>query len=738
MKKSLKILLFISLIIFILISTAFLYAYIITKDQTIDTEKLVNPSRANVFLDANNSIISEQANGIEFTEISQLNDYTKNAFIAVEDKRFYEHNGIDFRGLFRATLNNIKTLSFKQGGSTITQQLIKNTHLSNKKTIKRKLIEFKLALDLEKKFSKDEILEKYLNTIYFGDNCYGITKASKHYFNKIPQDLTLNESAMLAGLVKAPSHYSPLIDIDKCNQRKNLVLLMLKQQGYITQSDYELNVKKDILSENVIEQNEYDYLWLCNRQVDKILKNSPYSKHNLQIKTFYNENIQKILKQTINSYNSYDFNKSAILMDKNGNILSYYSTCGEVNRQLGSTIKPIAVYAPAINKNVINPYTKIKDEKINFNGYSPSNYNNVYRGDISVKDALSFSSNVCAVKVLNYLGVNNAVEVLNKLKISVCDEDKGLSLALGATKNGATLSQITGAYNVFSNSGYFSTPNCINSINSNKSTVYKNYKEKVQVIEDSTAFLMCDILKNTVQNGTAKKLSSLNGCFYAKTGTVGNQNGNTDAYIISFNKDYTLGVWCGSYSNKLLSNNITGGNIASDIALKIWEEIYNDSHMPEEIEKPDSIVETYIDKYSYENLNKIELADSLSSPKDNIKAYFKQNALPKTTSNRFSKPKIENYKISVINNRICIQLCHAQNINCLIYRLNNKQEKFVYDTFNNTDCFLDENLKHNSYYQYVIVPYSIINGNKVFGEKILTEKIKTPNELSGENWWDYD
>ena len=173
MRKSVKILCIILLSILLLLFIALSYFYIQTYDTELDVNKLVSFNRSIVFYDKKNNAVLEQSNGKTLAEISKIPSYTKNAFIATEDKRFYHHNGVDFKGLIRATFNNLKTLSFKEGGSTITQQLIKNTHLSSEKTFKRKLLEIKLARDLEKEFSKDEILEKYLNTIYFGDNCYG-------------------------------------------------------------------------------------------------------------------------------------------------------------------------------------------------------------------------------------------------------------------------------------------------------------------------------------------------------------------------------------------------------------------------------------------------------------------------------------------------------------------------------------------------------------------------------------
>ena len=233
MKKRVKIILFALCCTTIIICGVILSYNYALRGYSLQENKLVNLERTVTFLDINGDKYCEVSDGIEVTELSDIPQHTQKAFVAVEDKRFYKHNGLDYKGMIRALFNNVKSLSLKEGASTISQQLIKNTHLSNEKTLKRKLAEIKLTTKLEKEYSKNEILEKYLNTIYFGDNCYGITRASKHYFDKEPKDLDVNESAILAGIIKAPTNYSPTTNPKKCFERKNLVLKLMYKQGYI-------------------------------------------------------------------------------------------------------------------------------------------------------------------------------------------------------------------------------------------------------------------------------------------------------------------------------------------------------------------------------------------------------------------------------------------------------------------------------------------------------------------------
>ena len=342
------------------------------------------------------------------TDFNDIPSHVKDAFVAIEDKRFYSHNGIDKKGLFRAFYNNLKTFYFREGGSTISQQLIKNTHLSNEKTLKRKLVELKLAKKLENKYSKNQILEMYLNTIYFGNNCYGITSASLTYFNKKPSELSLNESAVLAGLINAPSIYSPLSDLDKCFKRKNIVLSEMFEQGYISETDYNnAKVEKITLNENYDNKNN-SYLNLVKKEMDDFMENHPKYNKKYKVYTSFDPKLQEILDKSFEDVNL-DLDKSSLLINNDFTICAYYSTCGNISRQMGSTAKPLLVYAPAIELDLIYPCTRIKDEEVSINGFTVQNYKNKYYGEVSVQDSLSKSLNSCAVKILNGTGIEKSL-----------------------------------------------------------------------------------------------------------------------------------------------------------------------------------------------------------------------------------------------------------------------------------------------------------------------------------------
>ncbi len=736
MKKALKISFIVLSSILILIFCLFFYYYLSTYNVKLDKSKLINFDRSIVFYDNSGNSVLEQSNGNSIVNISEINNYTKNAFVSIEDKRFYKHKGVDYKGLFRALASNLKSFSFKQGASTISQQLIKNTHLSSQKTLKRKLIEIKLAKQLEKEYSKEEILEKYLNTIYFGENCYGIKSASNHYFSKEPNELSLNESATLAAIIKAPTYYSPFQNYQRCFERKKLVLQQMLSQNYISINDYNSNVNEPItLTQKSQTTKGVDYFNLASKELDKILKNSPYSSTHLNVYTYADIYAQDSVEQSINS-NNLSAHKTAVIMDKNACISAYYSSYGNTNRQIGSIIKPLICYAPAIENNIVCSATKISDTKTNFGGYSPKNYNDKYFGDISIKKALSLSSNVCAVKLLNYVGVNNAKKYLDKLNINTTKNDNSLCLALGVTENGVNLIDITSAYCVFNNNGNFTTPSFIKKItDSNGKVIYQNNKKTTRVFGDDTISIMNDMLLDTVENGTAKKLKTCKQKLYAKTGTVGNKKGNTDAYTISYNNNYVMGVWFGNKGNELLNNTITGGNIPASISSKLWDNLYIKESDDSEIPRSDNVEEVYLDKLEYDNNNKLVLADDECPLRYKFKALFKKSMLPKEKSSSFSCPKIEKPIISVNNNEISIKLCLTQCINAKIFRVENNQKIEVFDSAkNNKNVFTEKLLKKNQIYNYIVIPYYKNNEKIFFGKEIILEKIKSP-VLEADDWW---
>ena len=390
MSKTLKIIGFISAIILVLSIGAIFITYAVTSDVSLDESKLKKTAQTIEVYSASGNLVAKKSRSSSgnYIKIENLSKNTKNAFIAIEDRRFYSHNGVDFKRIVGATLENIKSMSFKEGASTITQQLIKNTHLSSEKTVERKLKEIKLAINLERKYSKDQILEMYLNSIYFGRGAYGIEDASQTYFNKSASNLTLNESAMLAGIIKAPNTYSPETNYDLAIERKNLVLKVMKDCGFISQNEYKINSNSKLNINLSDKTSDYgDYVNAVIKEFENSNYFMPYGYNVVKIHTYLDETLQKsIAEKTTN----YDEIKIVINSNFSG-VTAFYGKYSNLKRNPASCVKPWLVYAPTINDGYVKESSVIDDEEININGYSPKNYNDKYHGPVTVKYALSIA-----------------------------------------------------------------------------------------------------------------------------------------------------------------------------------------------------------------------------------------------------------------------------------------------------------------------------------------------------------
>jgi penicillin-binding protein 2A len=732
MKKGLKIAFYITTIFIILILLLYLTYIILTQSAKLNDNKLINLDVKINYYDNTGSLFLEESNGKEVAEFNEIPKTTLGAFISIEDRRFYKHNGVDYKSLTRAFFNNIKSFMFKEGASTITQQLVKNTHLSSDKTIARKLKEIRLAKKLEKKYSKEQILEKYLNTIYFGDGCYGIKHATKHYFSKNPEELTINESAILASIIKAPSIYSPTKNLTKNLERKNVVLRKMHEEGYISKEELNENLIKNV-ELNLSVNNKYNYKSLVKEEVEKIIESNPYASKTLNVYTYCDAKLQEEFDKLLQS-DDINAEKSIVLLDNYNNVIAYSSTVNNPKRQVGSTIKPLAVYAPALEMGTHYLCSMIEDKKININGYSPSNFNNKYYGYVSFKESLAKSLNSPAVQILNTIGVENSINYLSKLDFNLTKNDENLSLALGSTENGQNLTTLTSSYSCFRNGDYI-TPSIIEKIQTeNGEIIYKNNKNTKSVFRNDTANLIKTALKDTVKNGTAKKLSFLPFELCSKTGTVGNEKGNTDAYNVSFNDNFTLGIWYGNKDGELMSNEILGGTYPTTLAKSIWEVLNTKSNLNEKI-TIENLNKFEIDKLTLENENVIILADDNAPPLLKQTELFGKHA-PKQKSTIFSTPIPASYNYSVNNNIFSLSLCQTKYCFYEIYVEENGVKKLLYTSSKKEPIEYTYNLLENTEYSFSIVPCYKNKDNKIFkGNEIVITKIKTPSNKTDGDWW---
>lgn len=729
MKKYLKLGLLSFLIFLIILSGMFFYVINVTKDARLDIDKLQTQENP-TFLDCDEKevyprFVSHMSN----ISYDDLPDSIINALVCTEDKRFFKHNGVDYVGIARATVNNLKSRSFKEGGSTITQQLIKNTHLSNDKTVKRKLKEIKLAHQLEKKLPKKEILVAYLNTVYFGNNCFGINKAAKYYFDKDVAALDLSESAMLVGLLKAPNKYDPYINYDKAINRKDIVVKLMKKQGKISENEcnYELN-KSLVLAEHI--ENDEFYFKRCMDEVGEII--SPYEYGGSIIYTYFRPEKQKLINDVLSSVES-DCGKTAVILS-DGKVEAYFSTENCENKtQPASTIKPLLVYAPSIDKGIISEATKICDEEYSFGDYSLKNYGDKYYGYIDCKSALAYSLNVPAVKILNSLTAKTANKYLNKTSLK--NETENLSCALGNIDTLPSIKEIAESYSCFNDEGQFSKAKFVKKIVDRQGKVlYEDKHTKTKVFDKDTAYIVSDMLKACVEKGTAKKLNNNNFQVYAKTGTNGTKYGNVNALCIAYTSENIFGINLFAKNNKLLDNSISGGTYPCIALNKIITNYYENKY-PKDLNIEENVCKVKLSKTAYDEDNVLMQSDDESFDKDVFYGYFKREYLPKLKDTHISNPTVKSIKIidNIENYELFYEMQNGVDFDVYKSIDGNKKQK-IYSSESH-EKFIDYDIDHKEIV-YTIVPYSYGKSGKITGEEITLPKIKKHLNVDGDKWFD--
>lgn len=723
---------------------AFGYYFAVTKDVSLRPEKLLLDEKTLVLYDGNDELLT----GANLSSIKQtvsakdLPKYTLQAFVDTEDRRFYSHNGFDYLRIGRALVNNLQAGGFKEGASTISQQLVKNTHLTQEKTIKRKLKEWKLTRQLEKRYEKNEILEKYLNTIYFGHSCFGITSASNFYFNKTPQDLTLGESAILAGLIKSPNNYSPFRHPENCKRRKATVLNAMLRQKSITEREKEVAMQEPLPVFHEKSRNA-DYFHFVFEELTSLSEQQGFTVGGkVEVGTYLDPELQRETERVASTFSESD--KTILILDnKTHGFKSAISTLGNARRLPGSLIKPLLVYTPALEENLLSPATPILDEKVNYGGYSPENYDGTYHGYVSARECVEKSLNIPAVKTLQALGIKKGAQYLQNLGLPVDKEDFSLALALGGMKNGFTLQDLVSAYSSLPCEGVYQKGSFISFIKINGVPVYTHEKKPKRVFSRESAYLMTDMLKSTAKTGTAKKLRSFPFDISAKTGTVGTTKGNTDAYALSYTTLDTACVWLGNADNRYIPH--TGGGAPCNLLLEInkalQENYQNKKITIPAFEKPKDILCVKLDKASYYDTHTLSLADDLAPENFVFEELFKKSAIPLTKSTFFTSPTIFTPEIKVKNGVVCI-LFDKRFPSEYTYEIS-RNDYTTHTTLYQgklQSIFEDTTVKTGKSYQYQVTPYY----GKQKGKTVILPSVYIPEKLSKEEnkmienkWWEY-
>ncbi|WP_036719641.1 transglycosylase domain-containing protein [Paenibacillus harenae] len=515
-------------------------------------------------------------NKIEEIGYAEIPKHMVDAVVAVEDKRFFEHDGMDMRAITRALVTNFSAGGTVQGGSTITQQLAKNVFLSHERTWSRKWNEALLAKKIEESYSKQEIMEMYLNQIYFGEGAWGIKRAAYTYFGKQVNELTVAESALLAGLVKAPSALTPYKHMEKAKERRDVVLKLMRDQGVITEGSFQAAVKEEVTllssKPNRVEDILYTYY------VDQIIREAmtvyglsenEVLEGGLRIYTEMDTGMQEAAertyaKETLFPESAADqlLQSGAVLVDpRNGGIRALvggrgeqpfrgYNRAVQLKRQPGSTIKPVAVYTPALEQGY-RPGDKLIDEPINIGGYEPRNADGRYHGEVTIYEALIHSYNIPAVKLLNEMGVGQGADAAARFGIPLTESDRTLGLALGGLEEGVSPLQMAEAFGVFANDGIRMKAHAISRIESADGTVLAEFKgtRGAKATDAAIARTMTAMLEGVVQDGTGEAAALEGRPLAGKSGTTqmpGTSGyGAKDNWFVGYTPQLVGAVWLG-------------------------------------------------------------------------------------------------------------------------------------------------------------------------------------------------
>ena len=613
LKKSLKILIVFTIIFFIIYYGIYFYAS--------TTDKLdINSASGYYMYDMNDELIDDN---YEWVKLENISKYLIDATISIEDKNFYKHKGFDFFRIIKSLYINVTNKKTLQGASTISQQLVKNLFLDFDKTWERKVKEAWLTVRLESQYSKDEILEGYLNTINYG-GVYGIENASHYYFNKNSKDLTLAEATILAGIPKSPSNYSPLNNLDNAKKRQKLILKSMVKNNYISQKDMDKALNEELTfygHSNKYELNTLMYYKdAVRKELDSIdsIPNSFLDTGGIKIYTSLDMNAQSIMEKSMNeSVTMDDLQISSVMMRPNdGSIIalvggrdynnSEFNRATNSKRQVGSTLKPFLYYAALENGfTASNTFTSEETTFIFSNNqtYSPSNYNDKYANKpISMAAAIAYSDNIYAIKTHLFLGEDTLVNMLKRVgitsKLSAIP-----SLALGSEE--INIIELTQAYSILANTGYKVNGHFIRKVTDMNDNILYEYKNKPeQVLNSSITYIINQLLTSTYDYKFVDYIyptcydltGKLKNKYSIKTGTT-----DTDNLIFGFNKDIVMGIWAGYDNNQKTIGN--EGKQIKQMWAKTVEEYLNDKEVTW-YEQPDNVVGVLVNPISGEPADK--------------------------------------------------------------------------------------------------------------------------------------
>ena len=542
--------------------------------QRLDLERLVRADTASRVYDASGQSVGtlDGAQPREWAPLSSVPRHVRQAFIAAEDLRFYEHCGVDVRRMLGALWHDLRTHSFAQGASTITQQLIKLTHLTQAKTLSRKAQEIVLALQLERALDKDHILEAYLNAVYFGHGAYGIAAAARTYFGVGVDELTLSEGALLAGVIKAPSNYAPHLNPQRALSRRNSILETMAAHDMISQDELRA-ARADAVVLADSGGGSQLHAWYMDAllaEAEQVLDMSAEEvlTGGLRVHTALSPDLQAAAEFQFEDQDRFPASAaddtpvqaalvaldpatgeiSALIGGRRYEVQRGLNRATQARRQPGSAFKPISTYAAAVDAFGYVPASIVDDTPRTFpGGYAPGNAGGQSYGPVTLREALSRSLNIATVDLAETIGIDAARSYARRFGIALSNRDASLSLALGALTDGVSPVELGAAYCALANGGTRVAPHMIRRIEDAEGRVlYRYVRQAAQAVSPESAYMLTDMLKTAAATGSARALSACGLPVAGKTGTVSEPAGGTrDIWTVAYTPDVVTVVWMG-------------------------------------------------------------------------------------------------------------------------------------------------------------------------------------------------
>ena len=662
-------LLFALLVVIALSCCAFYFVFDVSSWQKLDIQKIVDIPQTGAIYDRNGVRVARIVSTEDRVSVplSAIPADVQSAFLAAEDLRFYRHPGFDPVRILGAIAANLKSGDYAEGASTITQQLVKLSHLSAQKTLARKFEEIYLALQLERQCSKEQILEMYLNYVYFGRGAYGVEAAAQAYFGVHASELTAAQGACLAAIIKAPSAYAPHLNAQANRQRREYILRTMRENGLLSEEGYAKAAAEEItLIESAPQTARYG--WYTDAVLDEAesllsLQAETLLAGGYHIYTALDTAQQDLWDAQYENAKNFPADAAdgdrvqsasagvdtasgavrALVGGRSYDVQRGLNRATHLRRQPGSALKPLAVYAPAIEHYGYMTVSVLDDTPQKFGNYSPRNSGNLYYGKVTVRTALKKSLNVAAVSLLNQIGVAAGRDYLKKCGVELDDRDWNLSLALGAMTYGVSPVQLAAAYVPFANGGTYYTPYLIERIeDASGKVLYQHEVKGEKILSEQTAYLMTSLLQSVTSSGTGAKLSGAGTPVAGKTGTVNmTGGGNRDIWMAAYTPEISVACWMGfdnPDNQHKLQGWVSGGDYTAALATKFLKTYYADRSKPK-FRQPEGMVWLNIDLKAIEWAGEPMLATATTPKAYSISEVFSAANRPTKQSNVWVAPR---------------------------------------------------------------------------------------------------